>query len=295
MVARMSQAPATRPTFLLGVGCQKGGTSWLYNYLAHAPEFARGFRKEYHVFSSLDVASQAGMHAGILRAAERARSEGPDSPKSADALHRAEMLADTDVYFDYFADLLARQEGARACGDITPTYALLSAERLSEIRERFAVRGIRVAVVFMMRDPVERTYSQIRMQQGREPERFEESPEEMLRRRHGEITYAERNDYARTIAAVDAAFDLGDVGYGFFETLFTHEQVRRFTDLLGMAYRPPRLDRARNSSATPKAGIPDETARIVAEHYAPTYLAVAERFPEVDLNSLWPHSRFVLG
>lgn len=290
----MRQAAGARPTFLLGVGCQKGGTSWLYNYLAHSPEFARGFRKEYHVFSSLDVASQAGMRAGIVRDAEAALAGGLRDPKDARALQRAAMLADPDVYVDYFVGLL-EQPTARVCGDITPTYALLSPERLRDIRERFAARGIRTAVVFMMRDPVERTYSQLRMQHGRAPDSFAQSPEEMLLSRHGEITFSERNDYGRTIAAVDAAFDAADVGYGFFETLFTADQVRRFTDLLGMDFRPPRLDRARNASSTPRSAIPDETARVVAEHYAHVYRAVAERFPEVDLKSLWPHSRHVLG
>ena len=43
-------------TFLLGVGCQKGGTTWLYDYLATSPQFKHGHRKEYHVFDAIDLA-----------------------------------------------------------------------------------------------------------------------------------------------------------------------------------------------------------------------------------------------
>ena len=42
-------------TFLLGVGCQKGGTAWLHRYLEGSPQCDPGFRKEYHVWDALDL------------------------------------------------------------------------------------------------------------------------------------------------------------------------------------------------------------------------------------------------
>ena len=78
-------------TFLLGVGCQKGGTAWLHRYLEASPQCDPGFRKEYHVWDSLDLPS------GKL-ARERIESQGGQ---------RAEFLHDPDRYFDYFSGLLA--------------------------------------------------------------------------------------------------------------------------------------------------------------------------------------------
>ena len=40
-------------TFLLCVGTQKAGTSWLHQYFLGHPQFAPGFLKECHVFDCL--------------------------------------------------------------------------------------------------------------------------------------------------------------------------------------------------------------------------------------------------
>ncbi len=45
-------------TFLLGVGAQKAGTTWLHRYLADSQQVVRGYRKEYHVFDSSDLADE---------------------------------------------------------------------------------------------------------------------------------------------------------------------------------------------------------------------------------------------
>ena len=47
-----------QPTFVLGVGAQRGGTTWLSRFLNHSPQFERGYRKEYHVFDALDLARE---------------------------------------------------------------------------------------------------------------------------------------------------------------------------------------------------------------------------------------------
>ena len=53
----MSGGPGPR-TFLLGVGAQKAGTTWLHKYLTASPQMVRGYRKEYHVFDSSDLADE---------------------------------------------------------------------------------------------------------------------------------------------------------------------------------------------------------------------------------------------
>ncbi len=39
--------------FILGVGCQKGGTTWLYHQFAKHSSIDMGDVKEYHVFDAL--------------------------------------------------------------------------------------------------------------------------------------------------------------------------------------------------------------------------------------------------
>ena len=63
-------------TFLLGVGCQKGGTAWMHRYLEASPQCDPGFRKEYHVWDALDLPVGA---AGTRADREARAGSGPGS------------------------------------------------------------------------------------------------------------------------------------------------------------------------------------------------------------------------
>ena len=39
--------------------------------------------------------------------------------------------------------------------------------------------------------------------------------------------------------------------------------------------------------------LPEDTVREVANHFSSVYGAVASRFPEIDLETLWPNARLV--
>lgn len=51
----MRQATPEKPIFLLGVGTQKSGTSWLYTQLQKSPETNMGLLKEYHIWDALFI------------------------------------------------------------------------------------------------------------------------------------------------------------------------------------------------------------------------------------------------
>jgi hypothetical protein len=40
--------------FILGVGAQKGGTTWLHRQLNNNKNIDLGFRKEYHIFDAIE-------------------------------------------------------------------------------------------------------------------------------------------------------------------------------------------------------------------------------------------------
>ena len=145
-------------TFLLGVGCQKGGTSWLHNYLSKHPNTNMGFAKEYHIFDALTIP-----------ACERHRDEKSRYsfvfkdmkyklwPRRLLGVKlRREFYSDTGKYFDYFDRIAEPSDGVTLTGDITPSYAGLSPEVYKEIKDGAEARGFRVKVIFLMRDPVER-------------------------------------------------------------------------------------------------------------------------------------------
>ena len=105
-------------TFLLGVGCQKGGTSWLHNYLSKHPNTNMGFTKEYHIFDALympecnrfrhkrtDYAS-AFMNLKIKFLRRRLM----------EIKRRKDFCSDTNKYFDYFADNVEPSGGVTLYG-----------------------------------------------------------------------------------------------------------------------------------------------------------------------------------
>jgi hypothetical protein len=283
-------------TFVLGVGAQKAGTTWLYAYLRQSPEFRHGFRKEYHVFDSLDVPSEQWMRDRILRMADdELQKARKGEPADAEQLHRAAMYADPKFYYDYFAGLLATSPRARAVGDVTPDYAFIPRERYADIKEQFRRRRVRTVAVFLMRDPVDRIYSHIRMRKGRQPDRFPEPAEELLARTHTGENYQLRTRYHQTIENVDAVFGPDEVHYGFYEELFSVDEVRRITDLVGIPFHAPDFDERRNASkAERKDELPESLVAEVAQNLADTYRGVAARFPDKDLTEIWPSARHVL-
>jgi hypothetical protein len=279
--------------FAIGLGCQKGGTSWLHDYLAASPRCDPGFRKEYHVFDGLDLPSEAWMRNRVVaRAAKAVDALGRGARANADALRQAAFYADTETYFDYFASLLARDGIALTC-DITPSYALLPATRLTMIREGFARRGVRTVPVFLMRDPVERVWSMVRMNQQRRPEEFPGPTGEWVRRLHTRDDHALRTRYDLTLAALDAAYPPEDVWLGFYERLFDRDVLADLCRHLGIDAPRPDLDRVVNASPKHGPGLPDDVVAEVARHFAGVYDAVAARFPDLDLDRLWPSSRYL--
>jgi hypothetical protein len=284
-----------RPTFVLGLGCMKGGTTWLHDYLAASPACAPGYRKEYHVFDSVDVPELAWMRDRIVHRAQEsltALQEGRDA--DATFLHQAGMIADPGLYPGYFDSLVRAKPGARFTLDMTPNYGLLGAHRLAWVRDAFAAIGVRTVGLLLLRDPVERIWSQIRMQQRRRPGHHEGASPDLVAERYAEPHYAERTRYERTLDRMDEVLGPADQYVGFYERLFDPAELARICAVVGIDAHPADLESRRNASPKTGTELPEETEREVAQHFAETYRAVARRFPYVDLGELWPSSRFVL-
>lgn len=282
---------------MLGAGCQKGGTTWLHQYVAASPQFAHGYRKEYHVLDSLDLPSEEAARRRLVTfAAERSAADPqPGDRQAATAAHRLSMFLDQQFYFDYFTGLLHRTPETRLTADMTPAYSMLPAARFAAVRDGFAKRGITTLPVCLLRDPVERIWSQARMH-ARLYKRHAAAKTESAAYVLAEFArpaYAARTAYDQTIRTLDSVFGPDEVYYGFYERLFSESEVRRLCEMAGIDFVEPGFEQRVHFS--PKTTeLPDDTVRTVAEHYRGVYLAVAERFPEVSLPEIWPSSRFVL-
>ncbi|MBS41816.1 MAG: hypothetical protein CMH83_01320 [Nocardioides sp.] len=287
-------------TFLLGLGAQKAGTTWLSDHLRRTPGYTPGFMKEYHVLDVLDVDDERQRRAPMLEraAADLAAMAAGEEPAAGAGtrLQRASMLADPRRYHDYFADLL-RRPGTRATGDLTPSYSLLGAERLATVRDAMAARGARTVAVLLMRDPVERVWSAARMHMYANQDSPEVAEPAVLER-FASPSYDARTRYEHTLAALEQVFDADMSFVAFYEELFdparTSEVLGRLCATAELPLVDPDTDRRSNATPRDRTTLSEEVTATVARHYAATYAAVAERYGADRVAALWPSARHVL-
>jgi hypothetical protein len=308
------------PRFVLCIGCQKGGTTWLAEYLRGSADVRLGLRKEMHVLDAHFLETNRDWHERRLaridaRLARAGSARGPvreAMARRAEGHRRAQRLAgDLEDYARYFREL-ADAPGVAAVADLTPDYALLTAEHWTRTREVLERHGFAPRLLFLMRDPVGRLESVWRMRardQAIKAVAHRALPARALSRgaalwRHvvaklapnlfasGFRAFAtqplnlERSRYERTIAAVEAAFPPEAIHYEFFETLFRPEAMARIAAFAGIADRPANLAERQNASPlqTPIAARERAELRALLE---PTYAYCAARFGEVRLRALW--------
>lgn len=279
-------------TFVLGVGAQKAGTTWLFKQLIKSAKYKRGFSKEYHLFDVLHLEGFEGAKNNIAnRVNNYPFSEGERFLEKSEKL-MLDFYADERKYFDYMDSILTDDESFTL--DITPSYSGLSSEVLAEIKQEFKSRGIVVKVVFIMREPVTRIESAVRMELKRKKLLSQIDHSEMT----GKIFTAMnsvgdrlRSDYMYTCQQIDKVFTPDEVFYGFYETLFSENEIARLSSFLEV--EPNVFDSLSvvNSSAKPYRYSIEDVKALIAEA-DDRYQFVSDRF-DFDL-SIWEKAAFKL-
>lgn len=274
-------------TFILGLGGQKCGSSWIRAYLHRQPTADFGRLGEYQVWES-DLGGVFARYK-VARPAPLERLRGGIKRRlgaaEPAAVLRWRMQADRTQYFAYFAERLAAQR-IRLTGDITPSYAALDSKTLARIRDGMAAHGIETRIIFAMRDPVERLRSHLNM------DRAKGYTQADLAAFYATDEAEARSRYDRTLDTITAVFPPEAVHLCLFETLFTPDGITALAEFAGVAADTEagaeRVN-ARSGSAPVDAALSADIAR----HYAPVYTRVAEVFPQIS--ELWPSARVVLG
>ncbi|MBP6645491.1 MAG: sulfotransferase [Burkholderiaceae bacterium] len=278
-----------RKIFLLGVGCQKGGTSWLRSQLVKHPAINMGFAKEYHIFDALYIDACRPFQSRRL---EALNTQSVQDRNAGNLTKLIDFFSNTDRYFEYFDDLYGRATQIQIVGDITPSYAGLPAAAFERIRAQAQAKGFTVKVIFLMRDPFERVWSAIRMSrrnlQKKYPTRvFHENESQDILRSYKSEGMEFRTRYERTITNLEMVFDPKNLFYGFYEMLFTQESMIRLADFLEISEL--NVDFASHINVSPKAetGIEPDTVKKVVDYYESTYQFCLNRFAHVGVGELW--------
>ena len=283
---------------MLGVGCQKGGTTWLHAYLNGFLETDFGFDKEYHVFDAVYMQNLCGVfYEHKLERLVTLINDGSLKHEDKHLLKHIDFYRDTTNYFEFFNYLYNKAPHTRVVGDITPSYCGLPVDAFQQIKFQAEQVGFNMKVIFLMRDPVERIWSQVRM--GRREEQ-KNSPEYVNPRTIEEellFFFVDeqckfRTQYDKTIKNLESSFPPSDIHCEFYENLFNENAIKNITDFLDLPFIQPNFAAEHNTTEKTDT-LSEETIRLVANHYRDTYQFCYERYGKDKINALWPSSIYV--
>ena len=204
------------------------------------------------------------------------------------------MTKDNSFYLRYFESLLHSSPSTLATGDISPHYCILTSETLIRTRKQLEKKGFKVKVIFLMRDPVERIWSQVRMIRQRQTVKSVcdfATEEDAILGCYAIDRMARNTRYEKTIYNLEVAFNKDEIFYEFYEKLFDANSFARLESFLGIHLAQPDFTSRINSS--PKnIALPEEIYRKVALEYRDSYKAVQEKFG-TKVVDFWPGYKYI--
>ncbi len=265
------------PTLLFCLGATKAGTTWLYEHLAAHPECHLRRIKELHYFTAVESGALA--RAARAGAADLAKpGKRMSDRKRRDLADWLEVLRrgaeDIPAYLGYLCGGLGTR---RLVADITPAYALLPEARLRQMA------GIApdVRFLYLLRDPVARLWSQVRMMAERAASTEAEVPalahRLLARLLSGEAGPASfRLDYAGALRRLVAAVLPERRMVAFNDEVLTPEGMPRLWSFLGLGPGP--VDTARRVFPGVPVTLTVAEAAAARAYLAPQYAAVEAHF-----------------
>lgn len=257
------------------MGAQKAGTSWLHSILQQQDYVNLGFAKEYHIWDYVYSDLCKGFRAPVKK---------PDNPRAA---MRRVMQASSEAYIKYFQGLI--HSGVYVTGDITPSYSIINESGLEKMSSVIKGAGFDIKVVFLMRDPVERIWSAVRMEQ-----RDKLNSGQTLHENFCDVRVKEylsikdqvaRSDYKTIVQNITKVFSKDEIYFGFYESLFNEQRVNRLQYFLGFNLK--NVDFSNRVNASDPVNMSEKTAQPLTEFLAPQYKFCNEKFPAERLKDLW--------
>ncbi|PRY21508.1 sulfotransferase family protein [Aliiruegeria haliotis] len=268
------------------LGTQKAGTSWLWHYLKDHWACHVFYQKELHFFDALHINRNEQVHRisnRLNRAVEKLRQASPEEYNQALTNvrrlgHRLDMYrAGQEGRAAYLANMMVGSGKARYLCDLTPGYQLLSEDGLRDM----ASVGRSPRFLFIMRDPVARLWSQVRMNAsdaGAEGAAMAQRSQDVIRRLLKEGgPELKRADYRGALERMDNVLPADRTLVLFYEDLFQQETADRLCGFLGIKSRP--VD-TRVFYEGSKANLPEDLRLACREMLKDQYDYVLDRFGE---------------
>lgn len=282
--------------FLLGVGSQKSGTTWLHSQLSKSQNIKLGMVKEHHVFDSIysnmneEFTKSPNIRSGKRFIHDLIKGKELNKMELIYPIIKYFFTKFPNLYFQYFNFLHGFLNKYEIVGDITPSYSLINQEGFELIKKELQKKNFDIKIVFLMRDPFERIWSMLRMKRrnillNNPNHMFEESEEEQLREWYKDKRAYERTRYDKTIRILTNVFDDSELFFGFYETIFTKKEFQRLEEFLGVNLVNPDFNERKNVSKK-NSDISSELKNEIKIYYKQVYKYCNDKFSVVD-NGTW--------
>ena len=266
--------------YFVCIGAQKSGTTWLARMLAGHPELFVTPVKEIHYFDHVMGITQ---HLADKKRRSRYRKYHQRmwtqwgrfrEHRSQWSWYRHYMTSPIDDV--WYAGLFAHRGAARFAGEVTPEYAILGQAGLEHIK-RLAPDA---RVMFIMRNPVSRTWSQVLHQCRSRGLNADRLSTEAIVTMLAEPRFGELGDYAQTLDDMAAVFDAGQTQVLFYEEM--HEDrlaaLRDVCRFIGVGFDPGYFSElGRRFNRSQEAALPEPVRQHLRHMYRDQVEAVRRR------------------
>tara|TARA_A100001011_G_C14271449_1_gene827166 strand:- start:769 stop:1671 length:903 start_codon:yes stop_codon:yes gene_type:complete len=295
--------------FILGVGAQKAGTTFLFGGIRQSKSMFSKCPKEMNILDNL----HSDLKQNKIENIEKELKKTNLSKESSFQLkRRRDFIKNPERYFDFFADK-ASEKGITHVGEFTPSYSSLNQEQLKYIRDNLKARNFEIKIIFMLRDPFERISSMCRMGIKRRFKKNHKNLEELLIKdpyylkkfisqeqfeEKLKLTYSKewnkkRTCYEKTIENLENIFAHDEIFIDFFEDMFNDkfkQKISRFLELHDII-----LESNEIRNITPKfEPIKESLKSEIINYYKNTYLYIKQKYPLKAIN-LWKASYEILN
>ncbi len=268
------------PDFLV-IGAQKAGTTWIHRNLQAHPGIWMPKEKELHYFD--EKTRNKSSLSDRLRG-ERAMDQRWRRQVKRQVGRYRQNFGPRNVAWDinyflrpyndrWYASLF-RQGRGKVTGEATPDYSIVGRDAVAHVHEIMP----EARIIFMMRNPIERAWSQALMDLRDEPN-ADDMPQKELTRRFANKRSRLLTDYLRTLENWGTFFPEEQIFVGFLEDVhfYPNRLLRRLYAFLGVSSSPKdykvikRKIHSRDVETMPTA---------VASRLAGVYLEDARRLEE---------------
>ncbi len=214
--------------FVVGIGAQRAGSTWLYDLLNSHPEIQLAHEKEIHHFNNLAFGAPHNIKLQKDKLDQLRKFPQENSKLIEWYSLLCERINTDDWYRSLFCDKnINYRKSIIYTGEVTPAYAILDEYYYRQLKNCFP----QVKVIFILRNPVDRIWSMARVSHERGQQVLTDT---YLRDLLNDEGTKLRTQYDRTIRSLQSTFSEDNILLIFFEELFSDSTLNRLSEFLNL-------------------------------------------------------------